>query len=198
MKAIVVTDQAAGTAGMKLAERPEPQGAALASLSGANYGDVIVEVYASGFTGDELAWPSTWIDRLAGRAARRRGTKSACAVHRAAQHDAALRGGARTRRSHGCGIEYRRDRAPAERADPAPRRLRPVRAGISELGHGAGHSAAFGPWLAIDRSRAASGDGRVPKPCLEVTHGFPASSVAVRSAGVATSAAMTWISALPV
>ena len=35
MKAIVVTDQAAGTAGMKLMERPEPQG------SGANYGDVV-------------------------------------------------------------------------------------------------------------------------------------------------------------
>ena len=34
MKAIVVTDKAAGTAGMKLVERPEPQGAALASLSG--------------------------------------------------------------------------------------------------------------------------------------------------------------------
>src|SRR6516162_6625524 len=63
MKAIVVTDQAAGTAGMKLVERPEPQGAPLASLSGANYGDVIVQVHASGFTGDELAWPSTWIDR---------------------------------------------------------------------------------------------------------------------------------------
>src|SRR5215471_8783348 len=55
MKAIVVTDQAAGTAGMKLVERPEPQGAALASLSGANYGDVVVQVHASGFTGDELA-----------------------------------------------------------------------------------------------------------------------------------------------
>src|SRR5215469_4236242 len=64
MKAIVVTDQAAGTAGMKLAERPEPQGASLASLSGANYGDVVVRVHASGFTGDELSWPSTWIDRL--------------------------------------------------------------------------------------------------------------------------------------
>jgi NADPH:quinone reductase-like Zn-dependent oxidoreductase len=59
-----VTDQAAGTAGMKLVERPEPQGAALASLSGANYGDVVVQVHASGFTGDELSWPSTWIDRL--------------------------------------------------------------------------------------------------------------------------------------
>jgi len=54
-----VTDQAAGTAGMKLMERPEPQG------SGANYGDVVVQVHASGFTGDELSWPSTWIDRLA-------------------------------------------------------------------------------------------------------------------------------------
>ena len=44
MKAIVVTDQAAGTAGMKLVERPEPQGASLASLSGANYGDVVVHM----------------------------------------------------------------------------------------------------------------------------------------------------------
>src|SRR5947207_10989497 len=64
MKAIVVTDQAAGTAGMKLVERPDPDAAGLASLSGANYGDVVVEVHASGFTGDELEWPSTWTDRL--------------------------------------------------------------------------------------------------------------------------------------
>src|SRR5215469_11485891 len=49
MKAIVVTDKAAGMAGMKLVERPEPQGTALASLSGANYGDVVVQVHASGF-----------------------------------------------------------------------------------------------------------------------------------------------------
>jgi len=62
MKAIVVADRAAGTAGMKLVERPEPQG--LEELSGANYGDVVVRVYASGFTGDELSWPSTWVDRL--------------------------------------------------------------------------------------------------------------------------------------
>ena len=55
MKAIVVTDQAAGTAGMKLVERPEPQAA---------INDVVVQVHASGFTGDELAWPSTWTDRL--------------------------------------------------------------------------------------------------------------------------------------
>src|ERR1700743_2071246 len=58
MKAIVVTDQAAGTAGMKLVERPQPTG------EGPNYGDVVVKVHASGFTGDELAWPSTWTDRL--------------------------------------------------------------------------------------------------------------------------------------
>ncbi|MEV5493812.1 NADP-dependent oxidoreductase [Nonomuraea fuscirosea] len=64
MKAIVVTDRLAGTAGMKLVERPEPQAARLASLSGANYGDVVVEVHASGFTWDELSWPSTWTDRL--------------------------------------------------------------------------------------------------------------------------------------
>ena len=55
MKAIVVTDQAAGTAGMKLVERPEPQAA---------MNDVVVQVHASGFTGDELSWPSTWTDRL--------------------------------------------------------------------------------------------------------------------------------------
>jgi NADPH:quinone reductase-like Zn-dependent oxidoreductase len=55
MKAIVVTDQAAGTAGMKLVERPEPQAA---------INDVVVQVHASGFVGTELAWPSTWADRL--------------------------------------------------------------------------------------------------------------------------------------
>src|SRR3954466_5447227 len=55
MKAIVVTDQAAGTAGMKLAGRPEPQAA---------INDVVVQVHASGFTWDELTWPSAWTDRL--------------------------------------------------------------------------------------------------------------------------------------
>ncbi|MGX1543983.1 NADP-dependent oxidoreductase [Streptomyces adustus] len=64
MKAIVVTDSTAGTAGMTLAERPDPDTARLASLDGANYGDVVVEVHASGFTADELEWPSTWVDRL--------------------------------------------------------------------------------------------------------------------------------------
>jgi NADPH:quinone reductase-like Zn-dependent oxidoreductase len=55
MKAIVVTDQAAGTAGMKLVERPEPRAA---------INDVVVQVHASGFVGTELEWPSTWTDRL--------------------------------------------------------------------------------------------------------------------------------------
>jgi NADPH:quinone reductase-like Zn-dependent oxidoreductase len=55
MKAIVVTDRAAGTAGMRLAERPEPEAAG---------NDVVVEVHASGFTPGELSWPGTWTDRL--------------------------------------------------------------------------------------------------------------------------------------
>src|SRR3954466_3765240 len=63
MKAIVVTDKAAGTAGMKLVERPAPDAARLASLEGANSGDVVVEVHASGFTGNEPDGPSPWIDR---------------------------------------------------------------------------------------------------------------------------------------
>ena len=55
MKAIVVTDQAAGMAGMTLVERPEPPAA---------INDVIVQIHASGFTSGELTWPSTWTDRL--------------------------------------------------------------------------------------------------------------------------------------
>src|SRR3954466_8036540 len=54
MKAIVVTDQAAGTAGMTLVDRPDPPAA---------INDVIVEVHASGFVPTETAWPSTWTDR---------------------------------------------------------------------------------------------------------------------------------------
>ena len=57
MKAIVVTNQAAGAAGMALTERPEP---------GAAINDVIVQIHASGFVSTELEWPSTWTDR-AGR-----------------------------------------------------------------------------------------------------------------------------------
>src|SRR5690242_3961951 len=55
MKAIVVTNQAAGTAGMKLMERTAPQAA---------INDVVVQVHASGFVPTELTWPSTWTDRL--------------------------------------------------------------------------------------------------------------------------------------
>jgi NADPH:quinone reductase-like Zn-dependent oxidoreductase len=54
MKAIVVTDESAGTAGMTLVERPEPEAA---------INDVIVEIHASGFVPTELEWPSTWTDR---------------------------------------------------------------------------------------------------------------------------------------
>src|SRR5690242_3517672 len=54
MKAIVATNQAAGMAGVKLVQRPEPQAA---------INDVVVQIHASGFTGDELTWPSTWTDR---------------------------------------------------------------------------------------------------------------------------------------
>jgi NADPH:quinone reductase-like Zn-dependent oxidoreductase len=54
MKAIVVTDQNAGTAGMRLVERPEP-------LPAIN--DVLVRIHAAGFVVTELTWPATWIDR---------------------------------------------------------------------------------------------------------------------------------------
>ena len=57
MRAIVVSDQAAGLGGMTLVDRPEPSAA---------INDVVVEVHASGFVPTELEWPSTWTDR-AGR-----------------------------------------------------------------------------------------------------------------------------------
>jgi len=55
MKAIVVTEQTAGTGGMKLVKRPEPQAA---------INDVVVQVHASRFIPTELEWPSNWADRL--------------------------------------------------------------------------------------------------------------------------------------
>jgi NADPH:quinone reductase-like Zn-dependent oxidoreductase len=55
MKAIVVTDEAAGRAGMTLQERPEPNPA---------INDVVVQIHASGFVPTEMEWPSTWTDRL--------------------------------------------------------------------------------------------------------------------------------------
>jgi NADPH:quinone reductase-like Zn-dependent oxidoreductase len=57
MKAITVTDRSAGTAGMRLDDRPHPH---------ASENDVIVRVHAAGFTPGELEWPATWADR-AGR-----------------------------------------------------------------------------------------------------------------------------------
>lgn len=54
MKAIVVTDPEKDTTGMALTERP---------MAVADLNDVIVQVYASGFTSGELTWPSTWADR---------------------------------------------------------------------------------------------------------------------------------------
>src|SRR6201997_5375951 len=54
MKAIMVPDKAAGTAGMTLVQRPEPTAA---------INDVIVEIHASGFVPTEMEWPSTWVDR---------------------------------------------------------------------------------------------------------------------------------------
>jgi D-arabinose 1-dehydrogenase-like Zn-dependent alcohol dehydrogenase len=57
MKAIVVMDHAAGSAGLTLTNRREPSAA---------INDVIVQIHASGFVSTELEWPSTWTDR-AGR-----------------------------------------------------------------------------------------------------------------------------------
>jgi NADPH:quinone reductase-like Zn-dependent oxidoreductase len=54
MKAIVVTDQAAGAAGMTLVERPDPPAA---------INDVIVQIHAAGYVPTETEWPSTWTDR---------------------------------------------------------------------------------------------------------------------------------------
>jgi NADPH:quinone reductase-like Zn-dependent oxidoreductase len=54
MKAIVVTDQAEGTAGMELVDRPEPRPA---------INDVVVQVHAAAYVPTEVGWPSTWVDR---------------------------------------------------------------------------------------------------------------------------------------
>ena len=57
MQAIAVRDREAGLAGLSLTELPYPH---------ASENDVIVRVYAAGFTPGELAWAGTWTDR-AGR-----------------------------------------------------------------------------------------------------------------------------------
>ena len=63
MKAIVVTEQGAGTAGMKLVERPDPRAA---------INDVVVQVHASGFVNTELDLPEG-LDRGPARPAVHRG-----------------------------------------------------------------------------------------------------------------------------
>ena len=57
MQAVIARDQAAGAAGLTLSDIPHPHAAE---------NDVIVRVYAAGFTPGELDWPGTWTDR-AGR-----------------------------------------------------------------------------------------------------------------------------------
>lgn len=54
MKAIAVSDPQKDTEGMTLTDRP---------MAEADLNDVVVQVYASGFTTGELTWPSTWADR---------------------------------------------------------------------------------------------------------------------------------------
>src|SRR6202012_5328727 len=54
MKAAVGSGTAEATAGLELAQRPEPSAA---------INDVIVQIHASGFVPTELTWPSTWTDR---------------------------------------------------------------------------------------------------------------------------------------
>ena len=57
MQAITVKDRAAGAGGLSLTDMPYPDAAE---------NDVVVRVYAAGFTHGELDWPTTWSDR-AGR-----------------------------------------------------------------------------------------------------------------------------------
>ena len=57
VQAITVRDRAAGAVGLTLSDIPHPHAAE---------NDVIVRVYAAGFTPGELDWPGTWTDR-AGR-----------------------------------------------------------------------------------------------------------------------------------
>ena len=54
MQAITVRDRSAGAAGLTLSDIPYPHAAE---------NDLIVRVYAAGFTRGELDWPGTWTDR---------------------------------------------------------------------------------------------------------------------------------------
>ncbi|MEU7628709.1 NADP-dependent oxidoreductase [Nocardia sp. NPDC049220] len=55
MRAITVSDRAAGVDGVSLSDKPYPHAAE---------NDVIVRVHAAGFTRGELDWPGTWTDRV--------------------------------------------------------------------------------------------------------------------------------------
>src|SRR3954452_12533761 len=120
MKAIVVTDQAAGMSGVKLVERPEPQAA---------INDVVVQIHASGFTGDELTWPSTWTDRagrdrtpsIPGHEPRRSGHRSRLWHDRAVDWTARVRPHRLVSRRHAGGVCGRRGTQP--RAAAGRRRL---------------------------------------------------------------------------
>jgi NADPH:quinone reductase-like Zn-dependent oxidoreductase len=57
MQAVTVSDRAAGAGGLSLTDMPYPYAAE---------NDVVVRVFAAGFTPGELGWPATWSDR-AGR-----------------------------------------------------------------------------------------------------------------------------------
>ena len=54
MQAVTAGDRAAGVAGLSLSDIAHPHAAE---------NDVIVRVYAAGFTPGELDWPRTWTDR---------------------------------------------------------------------------------------------------------------------------------------
>ena len=65
MHGVTVRDRAAGAAGLTLSDIPRPHAAE---------NDVIVRVYAAGFTPGELDWPGTWADRRSSTYARSRVT----------------------------------------------------------------------------------------------------------------------------
>src|SRR4051812_22189097 len=60
MRALVVTDEAAGAAGIAEADRPRPTPA---------INEVIAKIHASGYVPTEVGWPSTWVDRAGKRRA---------------------------------------------------------------------------------------------------------------------------------
>ena len=149
MKAIVVTDQAAGTAGMKLAERPEPQAA---------MNDVMVQIHASGFVGTELTWPSTWTvaatvteHRRSPATAGRSGNRSRLRHDGSVGRTASVRPRRLVSRRHPGGVCSHRVTQPS--AAPGRRRL-----------HGGREPANLGPGRAAGTVRAPPPSGRAERP----------------------------------